>query len=97
RLAVLFHGSAQHMIRAEDSAHALASSGAQKSSEAVYLSLVDMEIERLDSCIAVKILHFKDRKLSLFLLVGLIFSMNIGKIIQLLAQHLGYQLYAGQI
>ena len=62
---------------AEDSAHALASSGAQKSSEAVYLSLVDMEIERLDSCIAVKILHFKDRKLSLFLLVGLIFSMNI--------------------
>ena len=85
------------MIRSEDGAHALASSGSQKAGEAVDLALVDVEIEGLDSGVAVKTLHLEDRKLSFLSLVGLVFAVDVGQVVQLLAQHLGYQLYPGQI
>ena len=51
-----------------------------------------MEIKRLDSCVTVKLFRLKDRRLSLFRLIGGVFSLDIRQVIQFLAEHLGHQL-----
>src|SRR5699024_11302068 len=54
-LAVFLHFSCNHPVRAEDRPDALAAAGAQQSGEAVYLTLLYVEVKGLDTRVALEI------------------------------------------
>ncbi len=96
-LAAHLNFSASHSVCTKDSAHTLASSGTEQSGETVYLALVDMEIERLDTCVADKAFRLQHGNRVFPCVKCLNLALDIGEIVHLFTEHLGYQLYAGQI
>ena len=95
--AVDLYGTAKDLVSSENSSDALASAGTQKSREAVDFALIDIEIERLDAGVAYEALSFKNRHRGTVDCCNIALALDVGHVVQVLAEHLGNELYSGEI
>ena len=95
-LSVHLHRAAGDAVGAEDRAHGFAAAGAEQSRKAVDLALADGKIERADARGARKPGRLID-DLRVFKRVGSGIALDLGQIVQLLAEHLGHELHARKL
>ena len=95
-LAVHLHGTAGDMIRAEDRAHGFAAAGAEQTRKAVDLALADGKIKRANACRTGKPGCLIDDLRALKRVCGA-FALDLGQIIEFLAEHLGHKLHTRQV
>ena len=94
--AVHLHRAAGDMIRAEDRTDRLTAARAEQARKAVDLALADGEVERAHACRAGKPGCLVD-DLRVLKCVRRSLALDLGKIVQFLAEHLGHELHARQI
>ena len=85
------------MICTKNGTHTLTSAGTQQTGESVNLTLPDVEVKRLDTCITLQTFCLKDLCIRIISAVGDGVRLDIRHIIQLFTEHLCYQLHAGKI
>ena len=94
--AVHLHRAAGDMVRAEDRTHGFAAARAEQARKAVDLALADGEVKRAHACRAGKPGCLVD-DLRAVQRVRSSLALDLGKIVQLLAEHLGHKLHARQV
>ena len=88
-LAGLLDGAAGDVVGAEDGAHALGATGAEKTGEARDLALLDVEVEGVDGGVALEAGRLVDHLVGVGAGVGLVVALDVGHVVHLLAEHGG--------